>query len=218
MQTGVIEVIYSIVIMIISLLIYYRTKELYKLSQHQGIKYFRLTFLFFGLSYGFKLFINYFKLTIGNNFPMHMFPYNLSLIITYTTSMAFLSLIYSLVWKKYKLKDNIFVLHTIALIITLSSIMQKGREGILCFALIQIIFFIIALIISITHLIKQRKKHKKTKLNIHIIYLLFLVSWIFNILATILSITVSILTGTIIYSISFVLLLIILIRIYNLTK
>jgi len=38
------EIIYSFVIIVCSLMIYFGTKELYKLTSHKGIKYFRLSF------------------------------------------------------------------------------------------------------------------------------------------------------------------------------
>jgi hypothetical protein len=216
-QIGFIEALYVIATIVVCLLIYYKTKELYKLSQHQGIKYFRLTFLFFAISNAFKLLINYFREAYGSVFSMQAFPFNFSLIIIYTTSMAFLCLIHSLIWKKYNLKDNIYVLHTMALVITILAVIQRGREGMLFFVFIQIILFILALILNIIHLIKS-KTHKKPKIKINIIYMLFLISWIISILATILSITISLFTGIIIYSISFTLLLVILIRIYKLIK
>lgn len=40
------EVIYSFVIIVCSLMIYFGTKELYELSSYKGIKYFRQAFLF----------------------------------------------------------------------------------------------------------------------------------------------------------------------------
>ena len=51
------EIIYSFVIIVCSLMIYFATKELYELSKHKGIKYFRLSFLFFAIAYFFRSFI-----------------------------------------------------------------------------------------------------------------------------------------------------------------
>ena len=51
------EIIYSFIIISCSLMIYFGTKELYKLSSHEGIKYFRQSFLFFALAYFFRSFI-----------------------------------------------------------------------------------------------------------------------------------------------------------------
>jgi len=57
MQSFSTEVIYSFVIIACSLMIYFGTKELYELSNHKGIKYFRQAFLFFALAYFFRSFI-----------------------------------------------------------------------------------------------------------------------------------------------------------------
>ena len=44
------EIVYSFVIIVCSLMIYFGTKELYKLTSHKGIKYFRQSFLFFAFA------------------------------------------------------------------------------------------------------------------------------------------------------------------------
>ena len=48
------ELIYSFVIIICSLMVYFGTKELYELSSYKGIKYFRQAFLFFAISANFS--------------------------------------------------------------------------------------------------------------------------------------------------------------------
>ena len=45
-----IEPIYSVIIILFSLFIYLRTKEIYELTYYKGIKYFRNAFLFFGIA------------------------------------------------------------------------------------------------------------------------------------------------------------------------
>ena len=45
-----VELTFATIIVVASLIIYLRTKELYELSEHKGIKYFRNTFLFFALA------------------------------------------------------------------------------------------------------------------------------------------------------------------------
>ena len=51
------EIIYSFVIIFCSLLVYFGTKEIYELSSHKGIKYFREAFLFFAIAYFFRFLI-----------------------------------------------------------------------------------------------------------------------------------------------------------------
>ena len=54
------ELIYSFVIIVCSLMVYYATKEMYELSSYKGIKYFRQAFLFFAIAYFFRYFIQFF--------------------------------------------------------------------------------------------------------------------------------------------------------------
>src|SRR3989339_748726 len=55
------EILYSFVIIVCSLMIYFGTKELYELSSHKGIKYFRLSFLFFAIFYYFFNYYNFYE-------------------------------------------------------------------------------------------------------------------------------------------------------------
>ena len=54
LQPVMIEAIYSAAIVAICLIIYFKTREIEKLSSHKGVTYFRLTFLHFAISYLFK--------------------------------------------------------------------------------------------------------------------------------------------------------------------
>ena len=54
------ELIYSFVIVVCSLMIYYATKEVYELSSYKWIRYFRQAFLFFSLAYFFRYSIKFF--------------------------------------------------------------------------------------------------------------------------------------------------------------
>ena len=53
------ELIYSFVIILCSLMVYFGTKELYELSSYKGIKYFREAFLFFAIAYAFRSVIKF---------------------------------------------------------------------------------------------------------------------------------------------------------------
>ena len=51
------EIMYSFIIIMCSLIIYFSTREMYELSSYKGLKYFRLAFLFFAVAYFFRSFI-----------------------------------------------------------------------------------------------------------------------------------------------------------------
>jgi len=57
-----IELVYSVILTISCLIIYFKTSEIYKLTSHKGIKYFRMTFLFFAASYFLRFFTKMFVL------------------------------------------------------------------------------------------------------------------------------------------------------------
>jgi hypothetical protein len=93
------ELIYSFVIIICSLMIYYATKEVYELSSHKGIKYFRLSFLFFAIAYFSRYFIMFILnfLNLDNLFfisPRSIFSASLFVFI-YSSSMAIMYLLCS---------------------------------------------------------------------------------------------------------------------------
>jgi uncharacterized membrane protein len=41
------ELVYTIIVVFLCLTIYYKTREIYDLTKYEGVKYFRITFLFY---------------------------------------------------------------------------------------------------------------------------------------------------------------------------
>jgi hypothetical protein len=213
-----IEIVYSIIMIATCLIIYFRTREVHKLSQYKGIKYFRLTFLFFAITYLLRSIVSIQKMIFGRlefrNFGIHGLP---QLLIIYTGSIALLYLIQSMAWKHFKEPEKVSgILHLIAVIIALVSFMF-GKEGMMLFGLTQIVFFILAAILVIKNHNKT-KKRKKGLSQFHIIYTLFFASWIINGIALFVLITMSTIVGWIIYLISILLLALIAIKIIKVTK
>ena len=94
-----IELVYSIIVMLSCLIIYLKTSEIYKLTSHKGIKYFRMTFLFFGISYFLRFFTKMFLLGLiftGTALHARQFISLTSLLLLYTSFMATLYLLYGL--------------------------------------------------------------------------------------------------------------------------
>lgn len=119
---SIIDIIYTLVIVSSCALIFLRTKKLYDLSAHRGIKAFRDTFLFFGIAF----IINYAIILLsGSNLPYSNISFfggiSLEIIFYYCLSMAGFSLAYSLVWKNLE-DDKIFILHIVALVISLLNV------------------------------------------------------------------------------------------------
>ena len=129
------EIIYSFIIIICSLMIYFGTRELYELTSHKGIKYFRQAFLFFALAYFFRSFIK-FTLTyfnVGQIFNIYPRTFYFGLgqitlfIFMYFSAMAIFYLLYSVMWKKWNGNSKkIYLFHLLAFVIAISSILFRN--------------------------------------------------------------------------------------------
>lgn len=171
-NTILLETIFTSIIAFLSFLIYYETKEIYALTKHKGIKYFRNAFLLFSLAHLARLFFQSIKLgvkSLGVKFQMFtLMPFAL-LITSYLSTIAIFYLTLSLFSKKAKKQFEIF-LHIIAILI---SFYVSMTHSILTLGITQIILLIIAIIVYFAI------NSKFT--NIVGIYTLLMIFWIFNI-------------------------------------
>lgn len=178
------EIIYSFVIIICSLMIYFGTKELYELSNYKGIKYFREAFLFFAIAYFFRSFIkfvvNYFNVSAILDISQREFGFAFGqitlLIFVYFSSMAIFYLLYSVMYKKWEGNSKvIYLFHMIALIIAIISILFPNPLIHLSINLIFLIIFSIIAYVSHKHSLNKKG-------GLYIVYILLLVFWILNII------------------------------------
>lgn len=166
----IIEFIFVALVMILCLLIYFKTKEFYQLTKRKTIFFFRNTFIFFSLAFLLRfIFIGtrLLDLTIfhfrGPNPIMLM-------VISYLSTMALISLLYSLIWKKITHKYIYLITNIIVLIISIIVFIFRSIE----------LLFFAQLLIFISVLIILFKKSRKKKSSLHLIYALLLLSWILN--------------------------------------
>ena len=174
------EIIYSFVIIICSLMIYFATKELYGLTKHKGIKYFRLSFLFFAFAYFFRSFIKVVLFYFNKQEIRMILPVfgNITLLFfVYFSVMAIFYLVYSVLYKKFKKQSTIYLFHIIAIIISL--IMTLSGFPLPMFLLLNSLLLIF---IAYAVYTSYHQSKKKKSLNLYIIYLLLSIFWIFNIL------------------------------------
>ncbi|MFA5173597.1 MAG: hypothetical protein WC438_00260 [Candidatus Pacearchaeota archaeon] len=174
------EILYSFIIIACSLIIYFGTKELYELSSYKGLKYFRLSFLFFALAYFFRSFIKVILLYFGINRIIDFSPKvfnqfgNLTLLLfMYFSAMSIFYLLYSVMWKSNN-SNKIYSFHALAVLIAVISIITRNPIIHLLLNLILVIS------ISIMLYFAHNNKHKKN--NLYMIYLLLFIFWILNIL------------------------------------
>lgn len=112
----VLKIFFTIIVGLSCFIIVLRTNKLFRLSYHQGIRYFRNAFFFYGLAFIFR-----YLFSIIANFATRI-------IFEFFIIMAGFFLLYSLIWKRFEnsekpsysslfnLRINLFYLFTIILV------------------------------------------------------------------------------------------------------
>lgn len=174
-----IDLIYSFVIILASLLIYFGTRELYELSSHKGIKYFRRAFIFFAVAY-FARFITQFiflSLEIPRNYMTQLGLTSLLalFIFMYATTAAILYLGASVHSGFFNKKYKEVIIHVFSLAIALLGI---ATQNIAILLLAQVI--IVAALAITTY--NREKKSKKKSPKIFLLYSALAIFLMLNIL------------------------------------
>ena len=177
-----VEIIYSFIIIISSLMIYFGTKELYELSKHKGIKYFRESFLFFAFAFFFrsaiKFYITYFNIGIISKQNLIVLNNLTTILFMYFSIIAIFYLIYSIKWKQWNNENlNHYILHVIAATIAIIIIITAKPLIYLIVNLLIVAFAGIAILGN-----KYSKKNKNSLRAIYILLFTFLILNIFDIL------------------------------------
>ncbi len=169
------DTIYSFVIIFVSLMIYFATKELYELSQHKGIKYFRLAFLFFALAYTFRFLAQFIVLSLGHprTFTTNLGAISITslLLFTYASTSAIFYLWASNHWRWFAKPHSSFLLHAIALAISFISIITQNTF------LLLVIQLVLVIVLAFTFYNK-----KKSKQSLHALYVLLAIFWALNLI------------------------------------
>ncbi|MGE0793378.1 MAG: hypothetical protein AB7V77_04350 [Candidatus Woesearchaeota archaeon] len=167
-----VELFVTIFIIFLCILIYFKTKEVFDLTKHKGIFYFRNTFLFLAISYFLRLIMVLIRL--NSLPPMHSNIYFLitSIIISYISTMAILLLFLSTTWKYFNSKYTLIFTNILALLISLFAFLTHEPQIV---AFIQLILFLSTIIFSIISHKKLKNKNKFS--NILIIYFLLFLFW-----------------------------------------
>ena len=172
-----IELYYSLVVIVICTAIFLKTHKLYQLSSHKGLKYFRNTFLFFGLTYLFKI-ISRFLIFVSHDVGVLPFLLGFRMISIYASLAAVLYLAYSMVWKD--LEKSVFgkehILHSIAIALSLVSIFSGNA-----FVYIGAQMLIVAYVAVIGYS-RWRKPVKKGKHKINSLYPPLVLFFVLNVL------------------------------------
>jgi hypothetical protein len=165
--------IYSMIIAFICLIIVIKTDRLFRISSHQGIRYFRNAFFFYCIAFLLRIF-----LISPAYVPLSKIAFEFFMI------MAGFFLFYSLLWKKLETKKDlsslfnpkIIVFYILTLILVVFDHLWGGYNFMF---MSQIILFFIASIISYKNYKIKNKKHRFLKLYFGVM-LLNLIAWFAN--------------------------------------
>ena len=179
-----VELAYTLIVVFLCFTIYYKTREIFDLTKHEGIKYFRITFLFFGLAYISRFISVLLKLiviTFDIYFPIHIFVIIPLVFIGYFSTMAILSLTYSILWKKLQIKHT-FLKHTFILFniiaVIISGIAFFSRSPFILISAQALLLIFTSIIIAFYIFSNSRKISQ-----LYILYILFFLFWIVNLIA-----------------------------------
>jgi hypothetical protein len=173
-----VELGYTLIVVFLCFAIYYKTREIYELTKYEGIKYFRITFIFFGLAFLFRfisIFVMLMELTFDIDFSIYLLRIFPLVFNGYFSTMAILSLTYSIIWKELEIKHMLIISNFIAILI--SGIAFFSREPVLLI-LAQAVLLIFTIILDIYFYSKSKKISQ-----LFILYVLFFLFWIVNLLA-----------------------------------
>ena len=119
----ILKIAYTVIIVLICVAIVLKTNRLFRLSLHQGIRYFRNAFLFYGLAFIARYFIGpayYINENIAVQIQVAKFAFEFLLL------MGGFFLLYSLIWKRFEQDKHsfsslfnvrIFIFYLLAIII-----------------------------------------------------------------------------------------------------
>jgi hypothetical protein len=176
--------VYSLIVVFICVIIVLKTDRLFKLSLHQGIRYFRNAFFFYGIAFLFRYVLG--SRLISGYFIFGEYYFIITILFEFFLVMAGFSLLYSLIWKKFE-KSGRGALSSLFNFKMLVFYIMSLLIGILDFLwgtylfmfLSQIIIFAYASILSYNNYQDRGNKHKFLKFYF-IAMLLSFMAWVLN--------------------------------------
>lgn len=181
MNKEIFKLVYTLIIGLICFLIVLRTHRLFKLSAHQGIRYFRNAFFFYGLAFIMRYVLGLFYFLEE---PYWLYSFLIRGVFEFFLIMGGFSLLYSLVWKKFEPEEgthsSLFnlrftILYLLALIVV---VLDYLWETYLFMFVLQIILFFSASIISYSN---YRRSKERGFLRLYLIVIILnLIAWLAN--------------------------------------
>ena len=166
-----------VIVVFLCFMIFFKTREIYDLTKHKGIKYFRITFLFFGLAYLFRflsILLILIKITFDIYSSVYIFKIFTMVFVGYFSTMAILSLTYSTIWKKLQIKHTLLLFNVIAVLISCIALISRSHS---------LLILSQAVLLSFTIIMATRMHSKSRKVSqVFILYILFFLFWIVNLI------------------------------------
>lgn len=168
------ESTYFIVVFLLCMLIYTKTKEAYYLTKHQGIKNFRHIFLYFALAYLFRL------ITITSMMSRELFlidmireVHALNLILLgYFSTIGLLSITLTIINQKKEIKHSTIIINATAILISIIALVTFSP---------QITGLAQTIILIVTVILLNKTRHNEARITTNkIMYLLILFAWVIN--------------------------------------
>jgi hypothetical protein len=166
------ELVYTLIVLGLCGLIYFRTREIYEISKYEGIRHFRNAFLFFGLAYVSRfllhlIMISSFALEIDMRHRLIHFAF---LALTgYFSTMAIFQIIYCTIWKRISYMHFLIFSNTIALLFSVISILTRSPEMLTILQSLLLVLGVILIFVG-----------KKGHTHARGLYILTMVLWLMN--------------------------------------
>ncbi|WP_456330289.1 hypothetical protein [Archaeoglobus sp.] len=178
------EVVYFSVIFVLCFILYYKLREVYRITDYRGFHFFSNTFLFLGIAY-FLRFVTFLLFASGVLFDELSFEgvrglmtFSLAF-LAYSGSVAILYNIYSLLWRWLEKIPSEAIIHIVAVLIALISIIARSPLAFVTSQLILILFLLLAIFINYRHYRFDGKVKRAYPL-----YILLFVFWLLNLSLT----------------------------------
>lgn len=170
----IIELGYTLIVVFLCFLIYFKTREIYSLTKHKGVYYFRNTFLFFGLAYIFRFIFDAIRIShvwLDLYIPREIMGPASMLFTGYLSTMALLCLIYSTVWKRFSSKEFFIAANFLAAVIAIAAAYSPP-----IFMITQVVLLVIAIVLSF--FLREKSRFPR----IFVLYFLLFVFWVISLL------------------------------------
>lgn len=169
-----IEAAYTLIVVILCFLVYFKTKEIYDLSKHKGIECFRNAVLFFGLAYASRFIVYIFQLwemAYDLFIPRSWFMPIFMIPTSFFSTIAIFYLAYSTFWRKVKYKHFLMFAYGASILISVIAVVSRSPMMV---SLVQLPLLLLTLVVILA------RKSEKKKSPIRALYFLIALFWLLN--------------------------------------